>query len=217
MTGMTAAPPPTASTPDGRRPGLRERKKTKTREAIRAATYTLIEEQGWEATTIDRIAARAEVSPSTVLRYFPAKEDIVVTDASDAYDALLLAEIRRRPPAEPWPDTVRHVLRQAVLRGAEEDARTCRLRTRLMVQVPAVRSRMRESMAGTGRMLCRAIGERTGRDPDGLEVRVHAMALVGGLMETSLYWAEKGHRDDLASLADRALDVLAHGLTGENG
>ncbi|MFF9086877.1 TetR/AcrR family transcriptional regulator [Streptomyces sp. NPDC014991] len=213
MTGMTAAPPPTASAPDGRRPGLRERKKTRTREAIRAATYALIEEQGWEATTIDRIAARAEVSPSTVLRYFPAREDIVVTDE---YGPLLLAEIRRRPPDEPWPDTVRHVLGQAVRRGVEEDPRTSRLRTRLMVQVPAVRSRVRESMSVTGRMLCQAIGERTGLAPDGLEVRVHAMSLVGGLMETSLYWAEKGHRDDLASLVDRALDVLAHGLAGEN-
>ncbi|MFB0616691.1 TetR/AcrR family transcriptional regulator [Streptomyces sp. AGS-58] len=213
MTGMTAAPPPTASAPDGRRPGLRERKKTKTREAIRAATYALIEEQGWEATTIDRIATRAEVSPSTVLRYFPAKEDIVVTDE---YGALLLAEIRRRPPEEPWPDTVRHVLRQAVRRGVEEDARTSRLRTRLMVQVPAVRARMRERLSVTGRVLCQAIGERTGLDPDGLEVRVHAESLAGGLMETSLYWAEKDHQDDLASLVDRALDVLAHGLAGED-
>ncbi|MFJ7148725.1 TetR/AcrR family transcriptional regulator [Streptomyces sp. NPDC100445] len=210
---MTAAPPPTASAPDGRRPGLRERKKTRTREAIRAATYALIEERGWEAATIDRIAARAEVSPSTVLRYFPAREDIVVTGE---YDALLRAEIRRRPPEEPWPDTVRHVLRQAVRRRIEEDARACRLSTRLMVQVPAVRRRVRESMSVTGRTLCQAIGERTGRDPDGLEVRVHAMSLVGALLETALYWAERDHRDDLVRLVDRALDVLAHGLPEEN-
>ncbi|MFF8862605.1 TetR/AcrR family transcriptional regulator [Streptomyces sp. NPDC015139] len=217
---MTAAHTPTpratapaASPADGPRPGLRERKKIKTREAIRAATYALVEEQGYDATTIDRIAERAEVSPSTVFRYFPTKEDIVLTDECDAR---LAEEIRRRPAGEPWPDTVRHVLRRAARLGVGEDPRTTRLRTRLMAQVPAVRSRMTQSMSVTGRTLCRAIGERTGHDPDGLEVRVHAMALVGALVETSLYWAERGHRDDFTDLVDRALDVLEHGLPGEN-
>ncbi|MFE0511275.1 TetR/AcrR family transcriptional regulator [Streptomyces sp. NPDC058964] len=210
MTTMTAAP----TSPSGRpRPGLRERKKIKTREAIRTATYGLIEEQGYDATTIDQIAERAEVSPSTVFRYFPTKEDIVLTDE---YDPILLEELRARPSSEPWTESVRHVMRQAVRLGVEEDARVSRLRTRLMVEVPAVRSRMMESMSVTGRMLCRAIGERTGRDPESLEVRVYAMSLVGGLMETSLYWAANGHRDDFATLVDRTLDVLEHGLPREN-
>ncbi|MEU3978711.1 TetR family transcriptional regulator [Streptomyces sp. NPDC026672] len=203
---MTA---PTSS-PTGRpRPGLRERKKIKTREAIRGATYALVREQGYDATTIEQIADRAEVSPSTVFRYFPTKEDIVLTDE---YDEMLLEELRARPADEPWPESVRHVMHEAVRLGVDDDPEVTRLRTRLTVEVPAVRSRMMESMSLTGRMLCRAIGERTGHDPQGLEVRVYAMALVGGLMEASLYWAEHDHRDDLAALVDRALDVIADGL-----
>ncbi|QIJ64433.1 TetR family transcriptional regulator [Streptomyces sp. JB150] len=207
MTFMTAARD--TSPADRPRTGLRERKKIKTREAIRSATYELIREQGYDATTIDQIADRAEVSPSTVFRYFPTKEDIVLTDA---YDPLLPAGLRARPADEPWPQAVRHVLREAVRTGVEEDTEAARLRTRLMVQVPAVRSRMRESMSVTGRMLCQAIAERTGRDPGDLEVRVFAMSLLGGLLEASLYWAENGHRDDFTTLVDRALDVLEHGL-----
>ncbi|MGW7409227.1 TetR/AcrR family transcriptional regulator [Streptomyces sp. NPDC054833] len=208
---MTAAR--TSSPTDRSRLGLRERKKIKTREAIRTATYELIEEQGYDATTIDQIAERAEVSPSTVFRYFPTKEDIVLTDE---YDPIILEELRARPAEEPWTESVRYVMRRAVRLGVEEDARVTRLRTRLMVEVPAVRSRMMESMSVTGRMLCRAIGERTGRDPESLEVRVYAMSLVGGLMETSLYWAANDHRDDFAALVDRTLDVLEHGLPREN-
>ncbi|WP_443728967.1 TetR/AcrR family transcriptional regulator [Streptomyces barringtoniae] len=207
---MTAARSPLPSA-DRPQPGLRERKKIKTREAIRAATYALVREQGYDATTIDQIAERAEVSPSTVFRYFPTKEDIVLTDE---YDPVILEEIEVRPADEPWSETIRYVLHRAVELGMTDDL--ARLRTHLMVQVPAVRSRMMESMSATGRMLCQAIGERTGRDPDGLEVRVYAMSLIGGLMETSMYWAENDHRDDFTALIDRALDVMEHGLPGEN-
>ncbi|WP_442819263.1 TetR/AcrR family transcriptional regulator [Streptomyces sp. NBC_01236] len=207
---MTAA---RTSTPADRpQLGLRERKKIKTREAIRTATYALVREQGYDATTIEQIAERAEVSPSTVFRYFPTKEDIVLTDE---FDPLIMEEVRARPADEPWPVTIRYVMRKAAQVGIEEDLEVARLRTHLLAQVPAVRSRMMESMSVTGSMLCQAIGERTGRDPESLEVRVYAMSFIGGLMETSLYWAENGHQDDFLNLIDRTMDVLEHGLPTE--
>ncbi|MFG3293271.1 TetR/AcrR family transcriptional regulator [Streptomyces sp. NPDC048179] len=193
--------------------GLRERKKIKTREAIRSAMYTLVEEQGYDATTIEQIAERAEVSPSTVFRYFPTKEDIVLTDE---YDPIIMEELRSRPADESWPDSLRHVMHRAITMGMKDPHAVSRLRTRLMVEVPAVRSRMMESMSETGRMLCQAIGERTGRDPESLEVRVYAMSIVGGLMETSMYWAEQDHEPDFDALVDRALNVIEHGLPTEN-
>ncbi|MFJ9248165.1 TetR/AcrR family transcriptional regulator [Streptomyces sp. NPDC101776] len=208
MSSMTAAPSPFSP---AERPqlGLRERKKIKTREAIRTATYALVKEQGYDATTIEQIAERAEVSPSTVFRYFPTKEDIVLTDE---FDPIIMEELRARPADEPWMDTLRYVMQKAIRLGIKDDPEVARLRTHLMVQIPAVRSRMMESMSVTGTMLCEAIAERTGRDPESLEVRVYAMAIIGGLMETSLYWAEKGHRDDFTDLVDRTLDVMEHGL-----
>ncbi|MDX3243080.1 TetR/AcrR family transcriptional regulator [Streptomyces sp. ME18-1-4] len=193
--------------------GLRERKKIKTREAIRTATYALIKEQGYDATTIDQIADRAEVSPSTVFRYFPTKEDIVLTDE---WDPILVAELRARPADEPWPESVRYVMMKAARMGITDDLEIARLRTRVMAQVPAVRSRMMESMSVTGRMFSTAIGERIGLDPDSLEVRVYMMSLMGGLMQASLYWAENDHRDDFEVLLDRALNVLEHGLPVRN-
>ncbi|MFH8934652.1 TetR/AcrR family transcriptional regulator [Streptomyces griseosporeus] len=187
--------------------GLRERKKTRTRQAIREAAHRLIEEQGYEATTVEQIAERAEVSASTVFRYFPAKEDIVLTDG---YDPVLLAELRARPAGEPWARSLRYALRRAVER-ALADGEALRLRTRLLAEVPALRSRMTESMADTARLLSRVIADRTGRDPESLEVRVHVMSLLGALTETSAHWAEHGHRDDLGALLDRTLDVLERG------
>jgi AcrR family transcriptional regulator len=197
-------------TPADRLPlGLRERKKIKTRQAIRAATYALIEEQGYDATTIEQIADRAEVSPSTVFRYFPTKEDIVV---SDEWDPVMPTELRARPEDESWADVLRHVMRTALDLSLAEEPEVTRLRARLGVEVPAVRARMRESMAATGRLLREALAERSGLDPGSLELRVFAMSVMGGLMEVSHYWAETGHRDDVRELVDRALDVLEHGL-----
>ncbi|MET8895207.1 TetR/AcrR family transcriptional regulator [Streptomyces albogriseolus] len=209
MNVMTAARSPLA--PDAPpHPGLRERKRTKTREAIRGAAYALVEEQGYDSTTIEQIAERAEVSPSTVFRYFPTKEDIVVTDE---YDEPLLAELAARPADELWTDSVRYVIRKAVRLALTEQPEITELRARLMLEVPAVRARMRETLTDTGRVLAEAIAGRTGLDPDGLEVRVHAASLIGGLLEATVYWAEHGHRDDYADLADRAVDVIEHGLS----
>ncbi|CAL9559055.1 TetR/AcrR family transcriptional regulator [Streptomyces sp. enrichment culture] len=194
---------------DRPQPGLRERKKIKTRQAIRTATYALISEQGYDATTIEQIAERAEVSPSTVFRYFPTKEDIVVTDE---WDRLMTAELRARPEDESWAAVLRRVIRTALDLSLAEEPEVLRLRARLGVEVPAVRARMLESTAVTGRLLREALAERSGLDPDGLELRVFAMSVMGGLMEASRYWAETGHRDDIRVLVDRALDVLEHGL-----
>ncbi|CAL9439558.1 hypothetical protein SUDANB6_02211 [Streptomyces sp. enrichment culture] len=200
---MTAARAPLPA--DRPPPGLRERKKARTREAIRSAAYALVREQGYDATTVEQIAERAEVSPSTVFRYFPAKEDIVLPDEDGP---VLAEEFAARPADEPWTVSVRHVMRGAAAAGAGEDPEVTRLRTRLVAEVPAVRSRMAEGTWATGRLLGRVIAERTGLDADALEVRVVSMSLAGGLLEVSRYWAEHGHEDDLADLVDRALDVL---------
>ncbi|MCX5560362.1 TetR/AcrR family transcriptional regulator [Streptomyces sp. NBC_00038] len=203
-----------SSTPPAEPPlGLRERKKMKTRIAIRDATYRLIQEQGYDATTIEQIAERAEVSPSTVFRYFPTKEDIVLTDE---YDPVLMEELRKRPADEPWMDSLRYVMKLAIGFGMEREPEATRLRSHLMVQVPAVRSRMLESMSVTGRMLAQAVAERTGRDPGSLEARVYTMSLIGGLAEITQYWAEHDFQDDLLTLLDRALDVLEHGLPAKD-
>lgn len=72
-------------------PGLRERKKQQTREAIHEAAYRLIDAQGFEATTIDQICQEAEVSSRTFFNYFPSKAaaalqipDVAITDDARA-------------------------------------------------------------------------------------------------------------------------------------
>ena len=60
--------------------GLRERKKRRTRQALRQAAVRLFLERGFEATTIADITAAADVAPRTFFSYYPTKEDVVLDD-----------------------------------------------------------------------------------------------------------------------------------------
>ncbi|TMB71576.1 MAG: TetR family transcriptional regulator, partial [Chloroflexi bacterium] len=89
--------------------GLRERKKQKTRESIQRAALRLFVKQGYEETTIEQIAAAAEISPSTFFNYFPTKEDVVLFDA---YDPMAIRMFLERPKDEPLNVVVRRVLEE---------------------------------------------------------------------------------------------------------
>ncbi|MEU2789436.1 TetR family transcriptional regulator [Streptomyces sp. NPDC007100] len=209
MTPMASAQK-TAAQPGAQQPGLRERKKIQTRRAIRRAAYRLFEEQGYDATPVDRIAEAADVSPSTVFRYFPTKEDIVLTDA---YAPVLAAGLRARPAGEPVVESMRHAAVGTLRRLAAEERTELVQRIRLVREVPAVRGRTAENTARDSAMISTVLAERTGRPADDLEVRVVAAALLAALQEALVRWVADGRRDDLETLIGRTTDVLARGLT----
>lgn len=78
---------------------LRERKKQRTRLALEEAALDLFERKGFDATTIEEVAAAADVSPRTLFRYFATKRDLIFGD-TERYLAQLLGLVRARPRAE---------------------------------------------------------------------------------------------------------------------
>ncbi|MER7850538.1 TetR family transcriptional regulator [Kitasatospora sp. NPDC096077] len=58
-------------------PGMRDRKKARTRDSIRTAAFDLFEEQGFEKTTLQQICRRADVAHRTFFRYYPTKEALL--------------------------------------------------------------------------------------------------------------------------------------------
>ncbi|WP_042376617.1 acyl-CoA-like ligand-binding transcription factor [Streptacidiphilus melanogenes] len=185
--------------------GLRERKKLKTRRAIRAAAFGLFSEQGYEATTVDQIAAAAEVSPSTFFRYFPTKEDLVI---SDDYDPLMEVSFRSRPADEPLIESVRQAMTDPLRQVLAAEREEVLLRMQLYRAVPAIRARALAEMQRTGEMMCRLLAERTGLPADGLELRTLVAAVLAVSSEAVQYWAERGGHDDLESLLNTAFRSL---------
>lgn len=76
--------------------GLRERKKRRTRASLIEAAADLFLRQGYDATTVDQIAAVVDVSPRTFSRYFPTKGSIVVAITGDM-DGYIAAALRGQP------------------------------------------------------------------------------------------------------------------------
>lgn len=76
--------------------GIRERKKLRTREALIEAAATLCLQKGFDRTTVEQIAAAAEVSTRTFSRYFPTKESVLIAMTGDM-DRYLADAIEKQP------------------------------------------------------------------------------------------------------------------------
>ena len=126
--------------------GLRERKKARTRAAIQAAALDLFERQGYHATTVDQIAAQAEVSQATFFRYFPTKEDVVL---HDRYDPLLIADFRAQPPELSPLAALRRTLRSVLGSLPADELGRERQRATLIIAVPELRARALDQLAST--------------------------------------------------------------------
>jgi AcrR family transcriptional regulator len=190
-------------------PGLRERKKQKTRWAIQEHAVRLFAQQGYDATTVEQIAAAAEVSPSTFFRYFPTKEDVII---EDEYDPLLLNAVNTAPADLAPLAALRHGLRTAFAQIGADEHRQIFERTKLILSVPALRARNYETLAATVDLLAEPIARRAHREPTDPNVRLFAGACLGVWLVAIQDWVAHGGRDDLAAVMDGALAAIENGF-----
>jgi AcrR family transcriptional regulator len=126
-------------------PGLRARKKQRVREHLVEVAFDLFLERGYDATTIDDIAAACDVSRRTFFRYFPAKEDVVIAFV-DVFCELVTPALRDRPIGEDPLVSLRHAY-VAAARHYEVDRARLLAVERLMASTPALRAGKRERVA----------------------------------------------------------------------
>jgi AcrR family transcriptional regulator len=192
--------------------GLRERKKARTRASLREHALRLFREQGYQATTVEQIAAAAEVSPSTFFRYFPTKEDVVL---QDDMDTRMIAAFEQQPPGVGPIAAVRAAAREMVTSYTGTDLDVIRETTRLTMTVPEVRARALDEFARTITVLTEAVSKRTGRAPDDLAVRTVAGAIIGVIMSITIpweNWSDGTSFEDTFARIDEALALLEAGL-----
>ncbi|MFF3224820.1 TetR family transcriptional regulator [Nocardia suismassiliense] len=156
--------------------GLRERKKERTRRTIRLEAFRLFREQGYGETTVEQIAAAAEVSPSTFFRYFPTKEQLVL---ADDLDPVLIEAIRAQPPELSPLTAFRHAMAAVFAELPAEQQAFEQERQALIYHVPELRSAIGLEMERNIDMVSAIMAERVGGTPDDFDIRVLAGALTG--------------------------------------
>jgi AcrR family transcriptional regulator len=190
-------------------PGLRERKKAKTRAAIQEHALRLFSRQGYAETTVDQIAAAAEVSPATFFRYFPTKEDTVLYDRLDP----TMIDVFRSQPAEL---SLTEALRATVLGSlqllTEDDWRLENERQYLVFSTPELRARVMDQLYASIDMLAALAAERVGRPVDDFAVRNWAGATVGVVMAAYPADGRHHHLQDHLDQIERGLAHLEAGL-----
>jgi AcrR family transcriptional regulator len=206
-------------------PGLRERKKLRTRQLIAETARQLFVDKGFDRVPVADVARAAEVSEATVFNYFPTKEDLVF-QGMEAFEDELLQAVRDRPAGESAVAAFgRFVTRPRGVLAAEDEQTAQHLVgvSRMIAESPALQAREREIFARYTASLAALLAEETGGSPADLVPRVAAAALVGlhaqliGYVHRRLAEGPVDRAQlvrDVQAEGQRALKVLEAGLAG---
>lgn len=190
---------------------LRERKKERTRRELVAAALQLFEQKGYDATTVDEIAAAAEVSPRTFFRYFADKEEVAM---GEVFDQSVIDLVNARPAGEPLVESLRHVVAGSLGLMNESDREALLPRLKIVYRTPSLRGRRWEYQLRFGRTAGAALAERLGLPPDDLGSRVTATAALMAVEVAMDRWQERDGRDDLGELLQAAVSSLGEAFGG---
>jgi AcrR family transcriptional regulator len=185
-------------------PGLRERKKLATRQALSHAALQLALERGWGNVVREDIAAAAGVSIRTFNNYFSSKEEAIVSLAV-ARAGRIAAALRARPSAEPLAEAITGAF-DGQYAGADQAGGEWASRIRLIVSAPELRAEYLKALVVIERSLAEAVAERLGTDLErDLYPHVLAAAVYGAERAVITRWLESGPPAGLRGLLRQAL------------
>ncbi|MGC9540768.1 TetR/AcrR family transcriptional regulator [Streptomyces sp. UG1] len=195
------------------KPGLRERKKMRTRYAIISTAVSLFVERGYDETTVAEIAEAAEVAPRTFFRYFATKDDValaLITEADEAIFPALEARPADEPPVTAFANAVRTVVEQLMQADDGTGELWTRIQRLLEKSPPLLAAHLQRGLSIEDR-LARKLAEREGVDPDTDLRPFLAVGAVGtALRAAHRRWAAlpQATSDDLVRLREQALKIL---------
>jgi AcrR family transcriptional regulator len=200
------------STTESAGPGLRERKKQQTREALSWAALRLAVDRGLGNVLVEDIAAEAGVSPRTYNNYFSSKAEAITWRHLNL--ARRTAELLRdRPPGEPlWESITCAVVAQAGGERASPEPEWI-AGVRLMLSEPELQGEFLKASVAAERECAAAIAERTGTDPGrDLYPWLVAAAVGAAIRVANEQWLRAEPPVPLAPLLRDALTQIAAGL-----
>jgi|tagenome__1003787_1003787.scaffolds.fasta_scaffold20495748_2 AcrR family transcriptional regulator len=187
------------------RPGLRERNRARTYAEITEAALDLFTRQGFDATTVDEVAAAAGISAATFFRYFATKEDVLFTDESASAAELVAAVAGRSDRSR---SSVR-ALAEPVVAFAESipgpTSPNGRRLTELVMTTPSLASRSLRIRLHWDRDVAAQLASEDGLASPELRHTVVASVAVSCLTSGLRHWPDSSPRT-LASLVEEAFE-----------
>ncbi|MFF5971007.1 TetR family transcriptional regulator [Streptomyces sp. NPDC012769] len=210
-----AKTPRATSTPDAQESPAGTRaaaQRLKMRRELATAAMELFATKGYEATTVDEIAAAAGVARRTFFRHFRSKEEAIFPDHDDT---LVRAEavLNAAPPHEHPLDTVCRGIKEVMKMYAASPAVSVE-RYRLTREVPTLREREIASVARYERLFTRYLlghfDERDHHDgnDDPLLAEVAASAVVTAHNHVLRRWLRAGGQGDVEAQLDHAFAIV---------
>lgn len=191
--------------------GLRARKKQRTRQTIERVALELFEATGFDATTIDTIAAGADIAPRTFFHYFPSKEDVVLADYATRLDQIVAALTDSPPGQPPWS-----ALRAAFLAvGADYEAERSHLlrRFRIIQSTPSVAARNLQLQASWEDAVTDAVSDWLGVDANSdIRPRLIAGAALAAMRASLRRWLTGDGDSRLPDHIVYCFDLMEAGL-----
>jgi AcrR family transcriptional regulator len=186
--------------------GLREQWRRNAMREIQERALDLFEERGFDAVTIEAVAAAAQVSPSSIYRYFKTKEGLLVADEFDAMSADEVASTI--DPVDPISGLLRMVRRyEAPAEGSTSDETPMAWRrVPFFFTVPAVRSALLASADRTSKRIAPLIAQH-GAFSDA-QSRILASALTFGYLAALEQWFDDGRVRPIADYVEDGLRPL---------
>lgn len=188
--------------------GLRERKRLQTRERLTAVGMGLFLAQGFAATTLDQIAAAAEVSRRSFFHHFASKEDLVFA-WQDSFCQDLIAALADRPAGERPIDAAINALIAAL---GDFDRDQAEALARFVEETPALRDREQVKYALMEQALTEALGARGGGVT--LDARLVAMVVIGAMRVAGENWRHTGERGRPDVYARQVFETLRTAVAG---
>ncbi|MFD3333371.1 TetR/AcrR family transcriptional regulator [Streptomyces sp. NPDC058700] len=195
-------------------PGLRERKKQRTRDALTRVALELFTAHGYEGTTVDEIVDAVEVSQRTFFRYFSSKEEVAFA-VQHMVEERFVEALGQRPPAEGPFDAMRNAVLCAwdTIGDAITEVVPVELYLRSFQMIEstpallAVHLRRSTEMEET---IARIIADREGLDVDeDPRPRIAVAAFSGVMRVTAQLWG-RGTDQSLEAIRDLTEKYLDH-------
>jgi AcrR family transcriptional regulator len=192
--------------------GLREKKAQRNRDCIIAEAMALFGGSGigYESTTMEAIAEAADISPSTLYRYFPTKDSIVLASLmrnTAKFSEVFAQRVKELPVERALAEAI-----FAVLAVEDAEPKHALMVRSILSQSPVARARLWDYLGELQFQLTRQLAECLGKKPDDLSINLTARIALEVLMAAADIWRDSKGKVSSRGTAAQFMRLLREGV-----